>query len=103
MDYDTGVVEVRFGGAGANADSLRYNATAYSYLPLDASILGLDPVRLPQDGRVPIFRTGEFAVVGHTGEITAFHQRSDRGLWPGHLSRVHRQGRQRGDKHRLHS
>lgn len=71
VDYDTGVVEVRFGGAGANADSLRYNATAYSYLPLDANILGLDPVRLPQDGRVPIFRTGEFAVIGHTGEITA--------------------------------
>lgn len=71
VDYDTGVVEVRFGGSGANADTLRYNATAYSYLPLDADLLGLDPVRLPQDGRVPIFRTGEFAVVGHTGEITA--------------------------------
>jgi hypothetical protein len=28
-------------------------------------------VRLPPDGRVPIFRPGGFAVVGHTGEITA--------------------------------
>jgi hypothetical protein len=51
--------------------SLRYNVVSYFYLPLDADILGLDPVRLPQDGRVPIFRPGGFAVVGHTGEITA--------------------------------
>jgi hypothetical protein len=49
--------------------TLRYNCVAYAYLPLDAGILGLDPVRLPQDGRVPIFRPGSFAVVGHTGEV----------------------------------
>jgi len=52
-------------------NSLRYNAVAYSYLPLDADILGIDPVRLPSDGRVPIFRPGGFVVVGHTGEVTA--------------------------------
>lgn len=71
VNYETGVVEVEFGAAGALADTLRYNATAYTYLPLDADILGLDPVRLPQDGRVPIFRSGEFAVVGHTASLTA--------------------------------
>jgi hypothetical protein len=49
------------------ASSLRYSAVAYSYLPLDADLLGIDPVRLPSDGRVPIFRPGGFAVVGHTG------------------------------------
>lgn len=48
---------------------MRYNAVAYSYLPLDASVIGLDPVRLPQDGRVPIFRLGDFAVIGHTAVI----------------------------------
>ena len=53
------------------ASSLRYSAVAYSYLPLDAALLGIDPVRLPSDGRVPIFRPGGFAVVGHTGRITA--------------------------------
>lgn len=65
----TGVtlIEVR----AVQADTLRYNAVGYSYLPLDADILGLDPVRLPADGRVPIFRAGSFAVVGHTGTITA--------------------------------
>lgn len=55
----------------AQTASLRYNAVAYSYLPLDADVLGIDPVRLPSDGRVPIFRPGGFAVVGHTGEIEA--------------------------------
>ena len=49
--------------------TLRYNFVSYFYLPLDADILGLDPVRLPQDGRVPIFRPGAFAVLGHTGTV----------------------------------
>jgi hypothetical protein len=53
----------------ANTASIRYNAVAYSYLPLDADIIGIDPVRLPTDGRVPIFRQGSFAVVGHTGTV----------------------------------
>lgn len=52
-------------------NSLRYNVVSYFYLPLDADLLGIDPVRLPQDGRVTIFRPGGFAVVGHTGKITA--------------------------------
>ncbi|MBB5204399.1 hypothetical protein HNQ51_001713 [Inhella inkyongensis] len=51
------------------ADTLRYNAVGYSYLPLDPAILGLSPVRLPADGRVPIFRQGSFAVLGHTGTV----------------------------------
>lgn len=55
----------------AKLSSIRYNAVAFSYLPLDADILGIDPVRLPSDGRVPIFRPGGFAVVGHTGSVTA--------------------------------
>lgn len=89
VDYDTGVVTLRFGkldggqdvayleipgvdtldAVGVQSDTLRYNAVGYSYLPLDANILGLDPVRLPSDGRVPIFRAGTFAVVGHTGVV----------------------------------
>ena len=98
VDYETGVVRMRFGSwvvAAGNesaiwyrleavrddgkifkpapvfADTIRFNAVGYSYLPLDADILGLDPVRLPQDGRVTIFRPGGFAVLGHTASITA--------------------------------
>ncbi|WP_201570846.1 hypothetical protein [Psychrobacter nivimaris] len=40
-------------------DSIRYNSIAYSYLPLDKELIGLDPVRLPTDGRVPFVRKGD--------------------------------------------
>lgn len=43
--------------------SARYNAIAYTYIPLDAEILGLSATRLPLDGRVPIFRVGGICVV----------------------------------------
>ena len=46
-----------------DATSLRYNAIAYTYIPLDADILGLSATRLPSDGRVPIFRVGDIAIV----------------------------------------
>lgn len=97
VDYQTGVVALLFGelvtAAGNEsqdwyraadvlagtiwrpgfvfADTLKFNAVAYTYLPLDANLLGLDPVRLPQDGRVPIFRKGGFAVLGNTQRVTA--------------------------------
>lgn len=51
--------------------TLRYNSVAYFYLPLDADIIGLDPVRLPPDGRVPMYRVGTYVVVGHTGVVPA--------------------------------
>lgn len=49
-----------------DASTVRYNAIAYTYLPIDASILGLSPVRLPLDGRVPIFRKGGIGIVSAT-------------------------------------
>ena len=60
-----------FRPAPVASSSVRYSAVAFSYLPLNAELLGIDPVRLPSDGRVPIFRPGGFAVVGNTGKITA--------------------------------
>ena len=42
-----------------NPNTVRYNAIAYSYLPLDKELIGLDPVRLPSDGRVPFVRKGD--------------------------------------------
>jgi hypothetical protein len=93
VDYEYGLVELYFvnpAGSSANnidlshlgiaglttiprdlvkLNSIRYNATAYTYLPLDADVIGIDPVRLPSDGRVPVFRPGGFAVVGHTGTV----------------------------------
>lgn len=92
VDYQTGVVRLRFGQwvpatsvsdqpwfvseavkegryfkpMPVLADTLRYNSVSFSYLPLSSDVLGLDPVRLPSDGRVPIFRPGDVAVVHHT-------------------------------------
>lgn len=68
----TGVVEQTMGVVNLEfakpvlPDTLRYSAVVLSSLPLDADILGLDPVRLPSDGRVPIFRPADVAVVHHT-------------------------------------
>ncbi|PHS23509.1 MAG: hypothetical protein COA83_09735 [Methylophaga sp.] len=91
-EYETGVIEVSFGAwitAAGNegepwynaaavdvngdifrtdhvfADTLFYNATSQTFLPLDSAILGLNPVRLPQDGRVPIFADGDVVVILH--------------------------------------
>ncbi|MBL0143860.1 MAG: hypothetical protein IPP91_17590 [Betaproteobacteria bacterium] len=93
VDYEYGTVQLYFVNPSASAalnidlaflgisglttipadlcriSTLRYNAVAYSYLPLDASVLGIDPVRLPTDGRVPIFRPGDFAVLGDTATL----------------------------------
>lgn len=93
VDYETGLVRLGFGAlviAAGNesepwydaanvqpdgkifkpqpvvASALRYSAVAYAYLPMNADIIGIDPVRLPSDGNVPIFRPGSLCVVGHT-------------------------------------
>lgn len=51
-------------------ESLRYSAVSYSYLPIDSDVLGLSATRLPQDGRVPIFRKGEMAIVSASKQYT---------------------------------
>ncbi|MFB2539129.1 hypothetical protein [Acinetobacter sp. c3-l95] len=47
------------------AESVLYNAVGYSYLPIDSSIVKIDTVRLPQDGRVPIFRRGDSILISN--------------------------------------
>lgn len=42
------------------------NCVIESYLPLDAGLLGLNPVRLPLDGKVPIFKDGSIALIHDT-------------------------------------
>ena len=52
--------------APVDPGTMKFNAVVYSNMPLDASILGLDPVRLPLDGRVPIIRSGDVIVIHST-------------------------------------
>jgi hypothetical protein len=46
--------------------TIRYNCVVLSNLPLNADILGLEPVRLPSDGRVPIYRPADVVVIHNT-------------------------------------
>ena len=46
--------------------TLRYSAVSYIYLPVDVSLMGIDPAALPADGRVAFARPGDTCVVGIT-------------------------------------
>ncbi|NLD15874.1 MAG: hypothetical protein GX665_12435 [Gammaproteobacteria bacterium] len=81
VDVRTGIVKVRFtddpndetdlSTVQVVAAQLRYNAVLQTSMPMDAKLLGLDPVRLPADGRVPIYRDGDVLVIHHTGKTPA--------------------------------
>lgn len=78
VDVSTGIVRLQFTSNPADASGAsnipvipvltRFNAVVLSSLPLDAALIGLDPVRLPADGRVPVYREGDVLVIHHTGE-----------------------------------
>ncbi|MEG1202677.1 MAG: hypothetical protein RSD82_10990, partial [Comamonas sp.] len=44
--------------------TLRYNAVTYIYLPVDVTLMGLDPAALPSDGLVPFVRDGDAGWIG---------------------------------------
>ncbi len=52
--------------------TLRYSAVSYIYLPVDVSLMGIDPAALPPDGRVAFARPGDTCVVGVTHGGAAF-------------------------------
>ena len=62
VDYEYGVVDIWF-DKPVFAETIMYNADAYTYLPIDSSVVKIDTVRLPQDGRVPIFRRGDSILI----------------------------------------
>lgn len=69
VQQDVGVVVVDF-AKDVLPGSVRYSAVVASSVALDSSLLGLDPIRLPLDGRVPIFRQGDVAVIHNTQSVT---------------------------------
>jgi len=46
--------------------TLRYSCVSYIYLPVDVSLMGIDPAALPADGRVTYARPGDTCVIGVT-------------------------------------
>lgn len=64
VDTETGMVSVQF-SANVIPSSIRYDAVAETSLPLDPELLGLNPVRLPSDGRVPVFKEAYIIVIFH--------------------------------------
>jgi hypothetical protein len=114
IDYQTGIVRIRFGSwvtAAGNeaqwwynadgvingkvfkpkmcyAEELRYACVSYSYLPLDEDILGLNPVRLPSDGRVVIFKPGDVLVVHNTAHIVGTYTNQSVNLGRTRVARV---------------
>lgn len=78
VDIATGIVRLKFSSnindqTGASNIPVipllvRYNGVIYTSLPLDASLIGLDPVRLPADGRVPHYREADVLVIHHTAK-----------------------------------
>lgn len=46
--------------------TVSYNLVSEVVVPLDKAVVGIDPVRLPPDCRVPIFRRGDLVLLSHT-------------------------------------
>ena len=65
VDYQRGIVRWSH-PLLINPAELSYNAVFLEYLPLDSSLIGLDTVRLPLDGKVPIYRAGDMLIVHNT-------------------------------------
>lgn len=65
VDNEAGVVEIQF-SQPVILSTLTYNAVAYTTVPLSPEIIGLNPVRLPTNGNVPIFKPGYMVVLHNT-------------------------------------
>ena len=96
VDWGTGTVAVRFGemvtAAGNESEpwydpdnvvgpnvwrpqlvipsSVYLGAVVFRSIPLSSVVVGLDPTRLPSDGRVPGFRAGQTVLIHHSEEVT---------------------------------
>ncbi|WP_428243012.1 hypothetical protein [Gynuella sp.] len=60
-----GIVSIDF-AVPVIPDQTLYNAVTYKTVPLDADVLGLDPVKLPANGKVPIIRDADVIVITNT-------------------------------------
>ena len=65
VDQETGAVALTF-TQPLDPSFMTYNAVVYSYIPMSEDVIGLNAVRLPVDGKVPIYRAGDVVVIHNT-------------------------------------
>jgi hypothetical protein len=70
LDGGTGTVVLAAATVGLYIDpgSVRYDAVSESRVPMDSDLLGINPVRLPASGRVPVINQGGTLVIFHEQE-----------------------------------
>jgi hypothetical protein len=61
---------LRWKDIAVNPSEIKYNIVTLTYVPIDGDLLGIDTVRLPQDGRVAIYRPGDVVVLHNTQTVT---------------------------------
>ncbi len=81
VEQSVGVVSLEFGAMetllgvptwvprDVMPETVRYSTVVLSNLPLNSNILGLEPVRLPSDGKVPIYRAADVGCIHHTDSL----------------------------------
>lgn len=69
VDSNAGVVTIVF-TQPVILSTLTYNAVVYTTVPQDPDRLGLNPVRLPSNGQVPVFKDGYLALIHNTASFT---------------------------------
>ena len=62
IDNTTAIVDLTF-NSPVEPDKIFYNAVGLSYLPLDAKMLGLNTVRLPGNGKIPIIKQSDIVLI----------------------------------------
>jgi hypothetical protein len=67
-DISMGLISMQF-SKPIEAGSLAYSTVILTAIPLDSDAIGIDPVRLPPDGKVPIYQDGVGVVIGHTATL----------------------------------
>lgn len=74
IDIETGVVKFSLEDSSGDPvffdpSNIRYTASTKRFIPIDSEILGIDHVRLPENGRVPAFAVGDIVVVHNTRSV----------------------------------
>ncbi|MAD98913.1 MAG: hypothetical protein CMB99_16425, partial [Flavobacteriaceae bacterium] len=67
IDFDSGQIYVDFGD-WVSTTLVTVNAIQAASVPLGDSVIGVDSVRLPSNGMVPVFKSGDVLVVHSTKE-----------------------------------